>query len=375
MGTMAEVTFTINDFGGAETVQSGELSKWNFAEGDYVEVDDELCSIETEKIAVQPTSEHDGVIKKLCKAEGDTVNKGDALWIIDTEGKPKEEEAPAKKSKSEETKTEKKTDSKSEPKKESKKESAKSSAPPKQARSAPGSETRVKMTRMRQRIAERLKESQNTAAMLTTFQECDMHELMKMRTEYKDLFMGEHGVKLGFMSCFVKAASNALLKERAVNAFIDGNEIVYKDFVDINVAVATPTGLLTPVLRDCDKMSFADVEKEIGLLAEKARSGKMTIPDLEAGTFTISNGGVYGSMMGTPIINPPQSAILGMHGITKRPVVVNDQVVIRPMMYLALTYDHRLLDGKTAVTFLKSIKESVEDPRRLLLFVNWPNSH
>jgi len=157
------------------------------------------------------------------------------------------------------------------------------------------------------------------------------------------------------------------LKERAVNAFIDGNEIVYKDFVDINVAVATPTGLLTPVLRDCDKMSFADVEKEIGLLAEKARSGKMTIPDLEAGTFTISNGGVYGSMMGTPIINPPQSAILGMHGITKRPVVVNDQVVIRPMMYLALTYDHRLLDGKTAVTFLKSIKESVEDPRRLLL--------
>merc|ERR1711879_178738 len=346
MGTMAEVTFTINDFGGAETVQSGELSKWNFAEGDYVEVDDELCSIETEKIAVQPTSEHDGVIKKLCKAEGDTVNKGDALWIIDTEGKPKEEEAPAKKSKSEETKTEKKTDSKSEPKKESKKESAKSSAPPKQARSAPGSETRVKMTRMRQRIAERLKESQNTAAMLTTFQECDMHELMQMRTEYKDLFMGEHGVKLGFMSCFVKAASNALLKERAVNAFIDGNEIVYKDFVDINVAVATPTGLLTPVLRDCDKMSIAD---------------------LEAGTFTISNGGVYGSMMGTPIINPPQSAILGMHGITKRPVVVNDQVVIRPMMYLALTYDHRLLDGKTAVTFLKSIKESVEDPRRLLL--------
>jgi len=223
------------------------------------------------------------------------------------------------------------------------------------------------MSQMRARIAERLKESQNTAAMLTTFQECDMHELMQMRSEYKDAFLKEHGVKLGFMSCFVKAASNALLKERAVNAFIDGNEIVYKDFVDINVAVATPTGLLTPVLRDCDKMSFADVEKEIGLLAEKARSGKMTIPDLEAGTFTISNGGVYGSMMGTPIINPPQSAILGMHGITKRPVVVNDQVVIRPMMYLALTYDHRLLDGKTAVTFLKSIKESVEDPRRLLL--------
>jgi 2-oxoglutarate dehydrogenase E2 component (dihydrolipoamide succinyltransferase) len=288
---MAEVTFKINDFGGAETVQSGELSKWNFKEGDYVEVDDELCSIETEKIAVQPTSEHDGVIKKLLKSEGDIVNKGDELWVIDTEGKPpKEEEEPKEEpTKKKPTQTEKKdaSDSKNESKssksetKSSKSESKSksSSAPPKEARSAPGSETRVKMSQMRARIAQRLKESQNTAAMLTTFQECDMHELMKMRTEYKDSFMKEHGVKLGFMSCFVKAASNALLKERAVNAFIDGNEIVYKDFVDINVAVATPTGLLTPVLRDCDKMSFADVEREINHLAEKARSGQMTIPD------------------------------------------------------------------------------------------------
>merc|ERR1712137_915782 len=341
-------------------------------EGDWVDVDDEVCSIETEKVSVIPTSEHAGVLKKVYKQEGDLIEKGDKLWVIDTDAKqpeksekPKEEPKKETKEKESSDKEAASKDSKSEKKSDSK--SAKSSAPQREARSAPGSETRVKMSQMRARIAERLKDSQNTAAMLTTFQECDMHNLMQMRSEFKDLFQEEHGAKLGFMSCFVKASSNALLKERSVNAFIDGNEIVYKDYVDINIAVATPTGLVTPVLRDCDKMSFADVEREINHLAEKARSGKITIPDLEAGTFTISNGGVYGSMMGTPIINPPQSAILGMHGITKRPVVINDQIVIRPMMYLALTYDHRLLDGKTAVTFLKAIKEGIEDPRRLLL--------
>jgi len=362
---MPEIPFVINDFGGAETVQSGELKEWLKKEGDFVEVDDEICNIETEKIAVLPTSEHEGVIKKICKQEGDTVEKGDTLWVIDTDAKAPE------KPKEEPKKEEASSPSKDAPKKkeESKpaKKESKSSAPPRDAKAAPGSETRVKMSQMRLRIAERLKESQNTAAMLTTFQEVDMHNLMQLRSEYKEAFMATHGAKLGFMSCFVKATSNALLKERSVNAFIDGEEIVYKDFVDINIAVATPTGLVTPVLRDCDKMSFADVEAEIARLGEKARKGRITIPDLEAGTFTISNGGVYGSMMGTPIINPPQSAILGMHGITKRAVVVNDQIVIRPMMYLALTYDHRLLDGKTAVTFLKNIKESVEDPRRILL--------
>jgi len=365
--SMAEVRFVINDFGGAESVTSGELGKWNFQVGDYVEVDEEVCAIETQKIAVNPRSEHDGVITKLLKEPGDAVNMGDELWVLDTEGKPKEEKKEEPKQEAAKKESSKPSSESQSQKKQSKSEPKKSSAPPKEARSAPGGETRVKMSQMRQRIASRLKESQNTAAMLTTFQECDMHNLMEMRSQYKDDFAKEHGVKLGFMSCFVKAASNALLKERSVNAYIDGEEIVYKDYVDINVAVATPTGLLTPVLRDCDKMSFADVEKEINELAEKARNGRMTIPDLEAGTFTISNGGVYGSMMGTPIINPPQSAILGMHAITKRAVVINDQVVIRPMMYLALTYDHRLLDGKTAVTFLRSIKESVEDPRRLLL--------
>merc|ERR1712000_173770 len=194
-----------------------------------------------------------------------------------------------------------------------------------------------------------------------------MYNLMKLRSEFKDAFLDTHEAKLGFMSCFVKASSNALLKHRSVNAFIDGDEIVYKDYVDINVAVATPNGLVTPVLRDCDKMSFADIEQEIGTLADKARKNRISLGDLQSGTFTISNGGVYGSMMGTPIINGTQSAILGMHAITKRAVVINDEIVIRPMMYLALTYDHRLLDGKDAVTFLRSIKENVEDPRRLVL--------
>merc|ERR1712137_1173635 len=300
-----------------------------------------------------------GVLKKVYKQEGDLIEKGDKLWVIDTDAKqpeksekPKEEPKKETKEKESSDKEAASKDSKSEKKSDSK--SAKSSAPQREARSAPGSETRVKMSQMRARIAERLKDSQNTAAMLTTFQECDMHNLMQMRSEFKDAFLSTHDAKLGFMSCFV-------------NAFIDGEEIVYKDYVDINIAVATPTGLVTPVLRDCDRMSFADIEREIAALGEKARKGRITVPDLEAGTFTISNGGVYGSMMGTPIINPPQSAILGMHAITKRPVVINDQIVIRPMMYLALTYDHRLLDGKTAVTFLKAIKEGIEDPRRLLL--------
>jgi len=225
------------------------------------------------------------------------------------------------------------------------------------------------MSKLRQTIAQRLKASQNTAAMLTTFQECDMHNLIEMRNEYKDVFQKKHGVKLGFMSAFVKASATALLNQRAVNAYIDGEEIVYRDYVDISVAVATPTGLVTPVVRDCDKLSFADVEKEIAHLAEKARDKKITMQDLQGGTFTISNGGVYGSLMGTPILNPPQSAILGMHGTVKRPVVINDQIVIRPMMYLALTYDHRLIDGREAVTFLRAIKDNIEDPRRMLLDV------
>jgi 2-oxoglutarate dehydrogenase E2 component (dihydrolipoamide succinyltransferase) len=231
------------------------------------------------------------------------------------------------------------------------------------------SETRVKMTRMRQRIAQRLKEAQNTAAMLTTFQEVDMGNLIEMRNKYKEEFEKTHGVKLGFMSAFVKASTGALQELPAVNALIDEetNEIVYRNYVDISVAVASPTGLVVPVLRNTENMNFQDVENTIGEYSKKAKEGKMAIEDMTGGTFTISNGGVFGSLFGTPIINPPQSAILGMHATKMRPMVVNGVVVARPMMYMALTYDHRLIDGREAVTFLKSIQAKIEDPSRLML--------
>ena len=223
------------------------------------------------------------------------------------------------------------------------------------------------MTRLRMRVSERLKSAQNTYAMLTTFNEIDMSNLMAMRAEYKDAFLEKHGVKLGFMSCFIKAAAKALRAEPAVNAIIDGDEIVYRDYFDVSVAVSAPKGLVVPVLRDVDKMSFAGVESAIAAYGKKAREGTLSIDEMTGGTFTISNGGVFGSLNGTPIINPPQSAILGMHSIVKRPVVVGAEIVARPMMNVALTYDHRLVDGREAVTFLKTIKEAVEDPRRLLL--------
>jgi len=227
------------------------------------------------------------------------------------------------------------------------------------------------MTQIRKTIAENMKRSQNTAASLTTFQDADMQTLMTLREEFKDEFQKKHGVKLGFMSAFVRAATVALQETPTVNAWIDSatNEIVYHDFVDVCVAVATPKGLVVPVLRNCERMSFADIEKAIVDLGTRARNNQLTRDDLTGGTFTISNGGVYGSLMGTPILNPPQSAILGMHAINNRPVARGEppQVVVRPMMYLALTYDHRLIDGREAVTFLRRIKELVEDPRRLVL--------
>jgi 2-oxoglutarate dehydrogenase E2 component (dihydrolipoamide succinyltransferase) len=230
-------------------------------------------------------------------------------------------------------------------------------------------ETRVKMSKMRQTVASRLKNAQNTTAMLTTFNEINMGNLVEMRKTYGDAFLKKHNLKLGFMSAFVKSAATALLDQPAVNAVIENNEIVYRDYVDISVAVATPKGLVVPVVRNCEKMSYADIEKEISSLGERARQNKLAIEDMQGGTFTISNGGVFGSLFGTPIINLPQSAILGMHGIFDRPVVVNGQIVIRPMMYVALTYDHRLIDGREAVTFLRKIKSTVEDPRTLLLDV------
>ena len=230
-----------------------------------------------------------------------------------------------------------------------------------------GPEERVKMTRLRLTIAKRLKEAQENAAMLTTFNEVDMSEVMLMRNQYKDEFQKNYNVKLGYMSFFVKACVIGLKNFPAVNAEIQGNEVVYKNYYNISIAVGTDRGLVVPVLRETDEMSFAEIEKNIGLLGEKARDGKITIEDLQGGTFTITNGGIYGSMMSTPILNPPQSAVLGMHNIIQRPVVIDGNVEIRPIMYLALSYDHRIIDGKEAVSFLKIVKESLEQPKRLFL--------
>jgi 2-oxoglutarate dehydrogenase E2 component (dihydrolipoamide succinyltransferase) len=228
-------------------------------------------------------------------------------------------------------------------------------------------EKRVRMTRLRQTIARRLKEAQNTAAMLTTFNEVDLSEVMAIRNDLKDLFQKKHGVKLGFMSFFVKACCHALREVPAVNAEIAGDEIVYKEYAHIGVAVGTPQGLVVPVVRDADRMGFAEIEKTIAELGEKARDGKLSMADMQGGTFTISNGGVYGSLLSAPILNPPQSGILGMHKIQDRPMVIGGEIKVRPMMYLALSYDHRIIDGKEAVTFLVRVKEALEDPRRLLM--------
>jgi 2-oxoglutarate dehydrogenase E2 component (dihydrolipoamide succinyltransferase) len=228
-------------------------------------------------------------------------------------------------------------------------------------------EHKEKMSRMRQRIAERLKGAQNELAMLTTFNEVDMSNVIEMRKKHGEAFLKKHGLKLGFMSPFVKAAVFALQDQPIVNAVIEGNEIKYREYYDISIAVASPKGLVVPVLRNCETMTFADVEKAINKVGVKARDGTLAVEEMEGGTFTISNGGVFGSLFGTPIINPPQSAILGMHATVERPVAVNGKVEIRPMMYVALTYDHRLIDGREAVTFLKKIKTAVEDPRVLLI--------
>lgn len=228
-------------------------------------------------------------------------------------------------------------------------------------------EERVKMTRLRQTIARRLKDAQNTAAMLTTYNEVDMSAVMDLRKRYKDIFEKKHGVKLGFMGFFTKAVTHALKEIPAVNAEIDGTDIIYKNFAHVGVAVGTDKGLVVPVVRDADQMSIAEIEKEIGRLGRAARDGQLSMADMQGGTFTISNGGVYGSLMSSPILNAPQSGILGMHKIQERPVVVGGQIVIRPMMYLALSYDHRIVDGKEAVTFLVRVKDSLEDPERLVL--------
>ena len=245
-------------------------------------------------------------------------------------------------------------------------------APPPGPRPSPGSvgdrkEERVKMTRIRQTIARRLKEAQNTAAMLTTFNDVDMSAVIEARARYKDLFEKKHGIRLGFMAFFVKACALAAKDVPSVNASLEGDEIVYHDYLDVSVAVSAPKGLVVPVVRDADRMSFAEIEKTIADFGKRAKDGTLTVDEMTGGTFTISNGGVFGSLLSTPIINPPQSAVLGMHRIEERPVVKDGQILARPMMYLALSYDHRLIDGREAVTFLVRVKEAIEDPTRLLI--------
>lgn len=335
--------------------------------GEFVAQDETVANIETDKVTIPVNAPESGIIKEVFAKEGDTVEVGKDLFRLEPkagEAKPKATILERTADKPTEKMAEIKTvvpEIKAAPKPNT------MSTPIPSAMAATSS--REKLTRMRLRIAERMKESQNTAASLTTFNEVDMSALMSMRSKYKEAFAKKHDAKLGFMSAFVKAAAQALQEIPVVNARMDmaSQEIVYNKNVDISVAVATPKGLVTPVLRNCEAMSFADVERTLSALGERARDGKIGLDELSGGTFTISNGGVFGSLMGTPIINAPQSAILGMHAIKERAVVVDGQVQARPMMYLALTYDHRLIDGREAVTFLVRIKELLEDPNRFLL--------
>ncbi|KAL4959986.1 putative dihydrolipoamide succinyltransferase [Aspergillus stella-maris] len=382
----------------AESITEGTLKQFSKQVGEYVERDEEIATIETDKIDVSVNAPESGVIKELLVNEEDTVTVGQDLVKLEAGGapekkseeaseKPKEPAEPssdsAKPSKEPEQAPASQAPEKSSQQTKASSPDAGASKPAEQAapksqgsedaKSVPGAreERRVKMNRMRLRIAERLKQSQNTAASLTTFNEVDMSSLMEFRKLYKDDVLKKTGVKLGFMSAFSRACVLAMKDVPAVNASIEGpnggDTIVYRDYVDISVAVATEKGLVTPVVRNAEIMDLVGVEKSIADLGKKARDNKLTIEDMAGGTFTISNGGVFGSLMGTPIINLPQTAVLGLHAIKDKPVAVNGKVEIRPMMYLALTYDHRLLDGREAVTFLVKVKEYIEDPRRMLL--------
>lgn len=379
----------------AESISEGDI-RWEKAVGDSVEADEVIGEIETDKTSVPINSPGAGVIEELLVEDGATVKPGQQIIKIKLgassgaasskqESSPKAPEpAAGAKSESSESKTttsslpsskppvpptpsgpsEVKDVSKATPKPKSASSDINS---PSQTVIGSRNENRVKINRMRGRIAQRLKDAQNTYAMLTTFNEIDMSNAIEARNQHKDAFLKKHNLKLGFMSTFVAASAFALKDQPVVNAVIDDQEIIYRDYIDISVAVATPKGLVVPVIRNCEHMNYAEIEKTIAQLGEKARTNSLAIEDMDGGTFTISNGGVFGSLMGTPIINPPQSAILGMHSIVERPVVINKQIVIRPMMYVALTYDHRLIDGREAVTFLRKIKAAVEDPRLMLL--------
>ena len=393
-----------------ESVTEGTISTFLKQAGEAVSKDEPIAEIETDKVAVEVPSPEDGVISEWLVAEGDTVAPGSVIARI-SGGSGASAAAPAAASAAPSQAADVRSDAQNagqsqpggdRPVSPSVRrisaengvspsdipgsgrdgrvtkgdalaylESGGASKPAPTEAKAPRDtgprEERVRMTRLRQTIARRLKEAQENAAMLTTFNDVDMTAVMDMRKQYKEVFEKKHGVKLGFMSFFVKACVHALQEIPAVNAEIDGTDIIYKNFYDLGIAVGTEKGLVVPVVRDCDQLSLAGIEKEIGNLGRKARDGDLSLADMQGGTFTITNGGVYGSMMSTPILNPPQSGVLGMHRIEQRPVAINGEVKIRPMMYLALSYDHRIVDGKEAVTFLVRVKENLEDPQRLLL--------
>jgi 2-oxoglutarate dehydrogenase E2 component (dihydrolipoamide succinyltransferase) len=389
-----------------ESVSEATVSTWFKKVGDTVAQDEMLCELETDKVSVEVPAPTAGVLSEILAAEGATVAAGGKLGVIggsagaaasapaqtaaapaaqpsgtggaDVENAPSAKKAMAEAGLSADQVQGSGRDGRVMKEDVAKAVAAAASAPAAQTSSAPAPrapvssddaarEERVKMTRLRQTIARRLKDAQNTAAILTTYNEVDMTETMALRKEYKDLFEKKHGVRLGFMSFFTKACCHALKEVPEVNAEIDGTDIVYKNFVHMGVAAGTPQGLVVPVIRDADQMSFAEIEKAIAEKGRRARDGKLSMAEMQGGTFTISNGGVYGSLMSSPILNPPQSGILGMHKIQDRPMVINGEIKIRPMMYLALSYDHRIVDGKGAVTFLVRVKEALEDPRRLLM--------
>ncbi len=388
-----------------ESVTEATIGQWFKKPGDAIAVDEPLVELETDKVTVEVPAPSAGVMGEILVAEGETVEVGSLLGNFEagaSGGTVPAAEKPAEAAPTPVTPangqtggmpaspaaarvmTEEGVDPASVAgsgkrgqvlKEDVMKalESATSAAPAPAAARAPISqddevrEERVRMTKLRQTIARRLKDAQNTAAMLTTFNEVDMTEVMALRSRYKEMFQEKHGVKLGFMGLFVKACVTALKDVPAVNAEIDGTDLVYKNYCHIGVAVGTDKGLVVPVVRDADAMGIAEIEKAIGALGKKARDGKLALADMMGGTFTISNGGVYGSLMSTPILNAPQSGILGMHKIQQRPVAIDGEIVIRPMMYLALSYDHRVVDGEGAVTFLVRVKEALEDPQRLVL--------
>jgi 2-oxoglutarate dehydrogenase E2 component (dihydrolipoamide succinyltransferase) len=383
-----------------ESVSEATVGKWLKKAGDTVKADETLLELETDKVSIEVPSPASGILSEITVKEGDTVSPGGLLGMIEAGGASAAPAAkaaePAKAAPAAPTAmtaapaaAKMMADSgvavdsgsgkrgqvlKSDVIEAIAKGPAAPAAAPVPAApriaSAPtdaAREERVRMSKLRQTIARRLKEAQTNAAMLTTFNEVDMSAVMDLRNRYKELFEKKHGVKLGFMGFFTKAVTYALREIPAVNAEIDGTDIIYKNFAHVGVAVGTEKGLVVPVVRDADKMTIAEIEKDIGRLGKMARDGQLQLSDMQGGTFTISNGGVYGSLMSTPILNTPQSGILGMHKIQDRPVVVGGQIVIRPMMYLALSYDHRIVDGKEAVTFLVRVKESLEDPERLVL--------